>query len=197
MLNTFENSDRFHTRRLERQRHLQNMEEFSMRLGSCDTAAIASMADAFSGDPLARIEEVIIPPKPRIHLRSKLTFSLAIVFVLLFVVSIAGLFLGMNLNEDSTPATETNAISWEDNARYKDLFSSILGWGMTPRVHLEDSHSPQGKALAWLAVDEFRTQSPDELRTRFALATLFYGTQNEIVGRSWIRKDYWLSNGST
>lgn len=197
MLNTFENSDRFHARRLERQRHLQYMDDFSIRLGSGDHTAVASMADAYAGDPLAPIVEEAILPKPRIQLRSKLTYSFAIVFVLLVVVSITGLFLGMNFNENSTPATESNPVSWERNVRYEELFSSILGWGLTNRNRLQDSSSPQGRALAWLASDEYETQSSDESRTRFALATLFYGTQNETVGLSWIRKNLWLSNSST
>jgi hypothetical protein len=196
MLNTFENSDRFHSRRLERQRHLQNMEEFSMRVGSGDRVAVTSMADAFSGDPLARIEEDIIPTKPRNRLWSKLAISLTSVSVLL-VVCITSLFVGMKLNEKDATPTESSSNSSQDYVRYEELFSSIMGWGLTPRDRLEDASSPQGMALAWLASNDFSTDNPDNLKTRFALATLFYGTQNETAGLSWTRKNYWLSNCRT
>lgn len=58
MLNTFDNAESFHKRRLERERHMANMDIFSKVIEHNDEAAILSMVDALSGFPLAKKEEV-------------------------------------------------------------------------------------------------------------------------------------------
>ena len=85
----------------------------------------------------------------------------------------------------------------EDN-RYFDLFNVILDWEVTPRSSLEDDTSPQFRALQWLAYDDTGTRNIEAVRTRYALATLYYSTHNVATEggtlRSWHDETHWLSS---
>lgn len=188
MLNTFENSDRFHQRRLERQRHLENIEVFSKIIEVEDEDAVLSMADALSGFPLAKNDD---PPQPAT--RSRKSFRTVIFcfigFVVLLTISLFSLLGRMKLKAGSD-VTET-ALSRND--RRKKLFSLLLDWGLTPRNRLEDITSPAAMALDWLVEEDIATENPEDIRTRFALAALYFGTQNASAGLRWTQSNHWLS----
>lgn len=89
------------------------------------------------------------------------------------------------------------------------LFSQILDWEITPRDVLENVTTAPARALHWLSYEdtmvlkEFGTGiSVETIRTRFALASLYFSTQsttfvNDAFSRSsWVDKTLWLTGYS-
>ncbi|KAG7353058.1 RHS repeat-associated core domain containing protein [Nitzschia inconspicua] len=193
MLNTFENAETFHHRRLERERHMANMDIFSNVIQHDDEAAILSVVDALSGFPLAKKEEVTtIATKERNHFRLYTVCSATA--VLLIIVSILSAWGGMNKEEKAIATELVNPSASRDlNPRFQRIFSLILDWGFTPRSQLEIETSASRKALNWLVEVDTDTFEAEDIRARYALASLYFGTQNVSDGFVWTRSMHWLS----
>ena len=198
MLNTFENSDRFHRRKLERERHIENMELFSKagdipELGNNtnDETAVLSMVDALSGFPLAKTTDPEPVPNTRKHFRKLPLFLIGLCSLL--VISLLS-FLGRMQTKDASSVLVDNKASEEKINRYNKLSSLINDWGLTPRSRLEDPLSHSAMALDWLANEDVLTENVEDLRTRFALASLYFGTQNVTAGLAWNKNNLWLSS---
>jgi hypothetical protein len=65
---------------------------------------------------------------------------------------------------------------------------------VTPREILKDSMSAPARALDWLVYEDMNTENVETMRTRFALATLYFETQKPSAGDSWTNDRHWLSS---
>lgn len=82
--------------------------------------------------------------------------------------------------------------------RQRQIKSLVVGSGISNEAAVEDSNSPQGNALAWLANVDKTSLDSEFLTQRYALAVLFYatsGTTDHIkpVG-SWIDQTNWMGD---
>jgi hypothetical protein len=194
MLNTFENADRHHLRRKDRERHVRNMELYSNSLDFSDDLAMCSMVDALSGFPL---EKNATPPSstPEQKGRRCSKYALLIGALVMVGVSLAGYRLGVDVGEhEIVPQTNGKRKEVDSDVRRKKVFSLILDWGVTSREMLEDVLSAPARAFEWLAYDDMETEDPETMRTRFALASLYFGTQSPLTGRKWDNDQHWLSS---
>jgi len=169
---------------------LADMEVFSRVVESDDDAAIMSMVDALSGFPLVKTEEAS-ESAPKMQKPMRTFFLCLAAIVALVVVSTLSAFAGMKFESDPVVPGDFETFL-APNHRREQLVSLILEWGLTSRSRLEDGSSPAASALNWLVEVDTSTDRED-VRTRFALATLYYGTQSASAGFSWSRSNHWLS----
>ena len=192
MLNTFENKERFHQRRLERERHISDMEAFTRVIENEEGRL--TMADALSSFPLAKNEESPVAPTRKGRKKKKIYVAIIVAIVGIVLVSILSALGGMKYEEKMPNQNSFDATPESHSYRHSQLFSLILDWGVTSRSRLEDPTSAANMALKWLADEDVLTVSPEDIRIRYSLATLFYGTQNKTAGHTWSRSSYWLSS---
>jgi hypothetical protein len=194
MLNTFENADRQHRRRIERQRHMRDMEILSNSLEWNDEdSRIVAIVDGLVGNPLERTMQPASAQTPKIRRAYKL---LAIASLVVFAIILPLSFvLGKNVGEHESVVEVGEDSTQHDvtEVRQKKIFSLILDWGATPRTVLEDSLSGPARALEWLVNEDTATDQVETIRTRFVLATLYFSTQNISAGKSWSVDTHWLS----
>lgn len=223
MMNTFENAERLHLRRLEREKQLRIMGSVSDNDGTFILPADDKLhvVDVMSGLPLAQ------PPPGERHAserpRGRFLWCKNNKYAILGTVVVIAMILvaftvGFDAGEEEEEAQEFRDIEKtvaeeppvsEDKGleRYNDLFSQILDWNLTPQSVLEDVASAPGRALNWLAYEDILTvnshlagMSMETIRTRYALATLYFSTQNSsfvsdsIGSSSWTDKGNWLSS---
>jgi hypothetical protein len=193
MLNTFENAERFHQRRLERERHISNMEVFSRVIESEEGRL--TMAEALSGFSLVKnVDSPVTSSWRARRTRVPLYVGIALCSIGIVFVSILSAWGGLKY-EDSLPnPNDLDPAPEIYNHRRAKIFSLVLDWGITPRYRLEDPLSAANMALKWLLEEDISTENPEDIRTRYSLATLFYGTQNASTGHHWSRSSYWLSS---
>ena len=196
MLNTFENADRQHHRRLERQRHMRDMELLSNSLEwNIDGSRILAITDGLVGDPLERTMQPAGAQTPKLRRAYKL---LAIAGLVVFAMI---LFLSFVLGKDAGEHESLIEVEKSDSTtqydvtevRRKKIFSLILDWDITPRTVLEDNLSAPARAMEWLVTEDTATDQVETIRTRFVLATLYFSTQNISAGKSWSDDTHWLS----
>jgi Leucine-rich repeat (LRR) protein len=203
MLNTFENAEKQHLRRLDRERHLQVINSLASGSALADTDDLHPTVDALIGAPLATAQ---VPLSDESKSKQSSAFGSrrrtkrpAIVFacLVLVVVLTATLLLRDGLDEGNSPTrgnpdqgSNPGNTNGQDRSKYNNLFSMILDWQVTPRSVLEETTSAANRALQWLAFDD-RLASVDRgtIRARYALATLYYSTN-----ASWKTKSHWMSS---
>jgi len=193
MLNTFENADRHHLRRKERERHMALMESFANGSVS-DDQYLFGMADALSGFPLEKMQEnddggAKPCKKQRAQAFCKKHMLLLMGVVMVLVASLC-FRLGFDFGEHEELSDTKNVRS---KGRRHRLHALILEWGVTPVEVLDDEVSAPARALDWLAFEDNSTDDVDALRTRFALATLYFATQQNADNTVWDKDDHWLS----
>jgi hypothetical protein len=191
MLNTFENKERFHQRRLERERHISNMEVFSRVIENEEGRL--TMADALSSFPLAKNDESLVTTT-RKGRKTKVYVGIVLAVIGLVLVSILSALGGLKYEGNMPNKNSFDSTPESHSHRHAQIFSLVLDWGITPRSRLEDPSSAANMALQWLADEDVLTDNPEDLRIRYSLATLFYGTQNKMAGHTWSRSSYWLSS---
>ena len=221
MLSTFENAERQHLRRLEREKHLNIMDTITNNDGTfqlpLDSDDRSPAVDALAGIPLARPpqEEKHFSERPQGRFRWLKNNKVTILAVTGVVVAILlGFSLGLDVGEEESQARDNDKnivdnppVRTEDLERYNKLFSQVLDWKITPRAVLEDVSSAPGRALHWLAYEDILTvnshlagMSIETIRSRYALATLYFSTQkasflsDSIASSSWTEKSNWLSS---
>lgn len=226
MLNTFDNAERQHLRRLEREKHIHILDSitssdstFQLPLGSDNTSPVV---DALAGEPLARPQSE--DPHVSEH-QSRLRWwrnnKRLIIIILVVVALIAVTFtFGFDFGENAeskkdaqkdaqTDAQDSPPIHEDDLRRYNKIFSHILDWGVTQRDVLENVSSAPARALHWLSYDDSMVlkhfesgMSAETIRTRYALATLYFSTQkasflkDAFSESSWEDKTLWLTGFS-
>ena len=221
MLNTFENSERLHARRIDRARHMHILETIDDIDGTFlppidNTNDKLSVVDALAGLPLAQPPpgEGYAEDRPRRRFEwcrnnkyAILGTAVAIIFIL------AAFVVGFDTGEEEeaqklqdTDKQEVDRSPFREDKsleRYNDLFSQILDWNLTPRAVLEDVASAQGRALNWLAYEDILTVnshlagiSVETIRTRYSLATLFFSTQKTSFVSDSIGTSSWLQKAN-
>lgn len=190
MFDTFDNVSRRDARRKEREQHITRMEEMScpqLDLWDDDEPIVPSIDEA-----RLRQERNAAWSK---RIRSR-QLCITLVCLILVVVAIAGFTLGLDVGEGDQGVL-TSAPEISEDARYESLFDAILDWGVTPQDALEEEGSAQWHALQWLAYEDWETQNIEAIRTRYALATLYFSTHDLETAtgypRSWHVQTHWLS----
>ena len=81
-------------------------------------------------------------------------------------------------------------------ARRKKLLSLVLDWGVTKRDIIGDDASAPGRAFQWLVYNDSHSVNAETIRTRYALATLYFSTQSNSTNDdpTWIVASHWLSS---
>ena len=198
MLNTFENCQRHHLRRLERERHLKIMDTFSSGLDWTSDSALCSAVDELAGFPLERNLHEPSPPEPRRRNRKyKIAgITVAVCIGLASLGFLAGKHAGVkeSLGQVESPRPQEAQTLATNEARRMRLLSLILDWNVTSRGTLEVNSSAPARALDWLVSKDNPNENVQTIRTQFALATLFFSTQSESVGKSWTKDSHWLSS---
>lgn len=215
MLSTFENSGRQHLRRKERERHIRQIEAFANSLDfiSDDTAACSLAVDTFSGNPLEKI-----PEDHSVHngttvqassnndgwWKSKRGTTVIIAVLGLFGLTMIGFLLGVDVGEQQlsiqqaivTPNAEASGTEVDATlmVRHKTILSLVLDWGISSSEALQDPSSHAARALDWLIYTDLDTTGVETIRTRFALASLFFATQRPDQGNTWTEDRHWLSS---
>jgi hypothetical protein len=198
MLNTFENAGRHHLRTKERQRYLESMDAFANGLVFADESTIVSIIDELSGPPrrLQLTEQATnnVGPKPRRWGRLKAIVVAAAMIVAMIMAYLAGRSAGEEEGaaEVAHVGTKTNNSS---DARSQSLSSMILDWGLTTREVLEDTSSASARAYSWLVYEDKQSVDFQTIKTRFALATIYFSTQNKSSSQQlWTTETHWLSS---
>jgi hypothetical protein len=197
MLTTFENSHRLHQRREERERHVRAMETYSNGYYNPDESSMTAMVDALSGNPLEKTwesEETTQSSEPK-KPRSRYT-TLAISLIGAVVLSSTGFWAGLEVGDQDSIPKDIGAVVDADKhrSRHSAMFSLILDWGITPRGTLEDPNSAQARAFNWLIQEDLASENTETIRSRYALASLYFATQNASDGITWTSDQHWLSS---
>eukprot|EP00980_Cylindrotheca_fusiformis_P012333 scaffold3020_cov118-Cylindrotheca_fusiformis.AAC.3 len=177
MLNTFENYRRHTLRRNEREWHLRRIESLS---NSCwdNESAICSIVDDISGGPLLKST----PGKKR---DQKVPLGL-LGLSLIVAVFVLGL---RNANQLFS--------SCLNRACQIDNFSSLLAeWNLTSQESLEDSSSAPARARQWIISGGMDYSESKILKERYALAVIYFETQDPSLNQTWTNNENWLSSDS-
>ena len=190
MVDTFDNVARRDARRQRREHYIARMEELSCpQLDLWDDEPIARAI----GEARLREERHVVVASNRILTRQ---FCGALFCLIAVAATITGFSLGLHIGErDQNVITNAPDIS---DVHYNLLFNTILDWGVTPQNVLEEEGSAQWHALQWLSYKDWETRNIEAVRTRYALATLYFSTHDvdTTMGAplSWNVQTHWLSS---
>lgn len=201
MFDTFENVARRDARRQEREQHLARMEEMAaghVTLWDDDEPIAPAIGEA----RLRQSVERDIGSSSSMFGAINPIFSRRICIALLCVVTIAtgisSFAIGWGAVErDQNGLSDAPALD-SDESRYNSLFNYILDWGVTRRSALEEEGSAQWRALQWLAYTDREKRNIEAIRTRYALATLYFSSHNVETSSgvllAWHVQTHWLSS---
>ena len=203
MLTTFENSQRLHQRREERERHLRAMKMYSKGLHEPGESALTEIVDALSGNPLEKKPRDSEEPEvhaaiPRCKYANLKLALLGTVGALL--VAMTTFWLGVGVGQRDTVRKDIEpvgpvAADYHHRDRRNVISSLILDWGITKQDTLEDTNSAQYRAFNWLVREDSASMKAETIRTRYALASLYFSTQNvNDSSSSWTNDRHWLSS---
>ena len=195
MLDTFQNAERQHLRRKERERYMQAIHappatdrdhlstSIFESLATCHSADLIPIVDVLSGEPLkTQVEDVKDRKQAYAFNRYLRRKSLCCVGVPLLIVFIVVVLLVSGV-------TNKNQVPDSVNPRKSKLFSLIVDMGVSSD-RLNDGETPASHALDWLVTDSVDLKDYEAVRTRFALATLYFSTTSK---KPWNSAQYWLS----
>lgn len=195
-MDTFSNHTRRDARRREREEHIARMEELVSTTWDDDepTCIAPSIGEA----RMRQAEVTHGTTWGRVLNRVPRRFCVVMLCFIPVIAIAAGFKFGKEVGGGVDGHAYNNDPEIKADNRYFDLFNVILDWGVTPRSSLEDYTSPQFRALQWLAYDDTGTSNIEAVRTRYALATLYYSTHNVATEggtlRSWHDETHWLSS---
>lgn len=209
MLNTFENRNAFHRRQEERHRAFEVIDAFCQAGLQDNDDGIESTArlsldgfikdgnnnDFINGSHLRSDRRM----RYRYHKRATIGTILTVLMLCLSAVMLVFVPRQRATDESSLQDGNGDDKNYDQHCddQYEALASMIVGWGLTPRSRLNDSGSSSRRALDWLVQDGYTTEnSEDLLRTRFALACLYFSTQVIHEARGWKVERNWLSSVS-
>lgn len=188
MLNTFQNAERHHFRRTEREQHLKAIEAIIANPGNIVEEMenlTPAVADSLVGEPLTPITEYHHTSPRRRNIAGILVVASAAIVVLL--AASIGRFSSNVPNK-----VAEKSIPYGDGSlrRYDHLFNMILDWEVTLRSVLEDPASSPHQALVWLSnEDTLETSNVETIRSRYALATFYYSNK-----ASWVSDTHWMTS---
>ena len=196
MLSTFENAQRQHLRRTERERHLQylnQMDQFA-RSYEFDEYSASALADGVSGFPLQKTPQRSAVDRPCWKKNPILILIFSLFISLILIVFLVGVDFGEK-EQTTIHGDAEYKINMEPTAlRQNAVAALILDWGLTSAERLEDVSSPAALALEWLVYKDAVSVASPTIRTRFALASLYFATQNPALGKTWTSDRHWLSS---
>lgn len=198
MLNTFENIDRHNLRRRERERHLKEMEAFAKGLEFGNESASFAYTGTLSGLPLEESLDFSLSSQPAQPKWGHRTCFAGIcgLTTLIFLV----FFLGVDFGEQAKspePMSSRSNVTETVNSMHAVISSLILSWGVTTYERLGEIDSPPAQAFDWLILHEdIDITDAATIRTRFALATLYFATGNTGAEKGWDTDTHWLSPNS-
>ena len=194
MLTTFDNVRRQNARREERERHIRRMEAFAKSL-EFDDLPVCAMVDALSGGDLEKMPEPFTPRDSKLGRRFRAAMMVCIMIAVIVISFVFGMNRGQNNAAMQVPPTWTKDADFDIlSVRQKTFFALVLDWGFTSRERLEDPLSPAAQALDWLVYTDTKTNQLEAIRTRYALACLFFATQGSENEHQWIEDRHWLSS---
>lgn len=192
MLTTFENVEKQHLRRKERERHVEAIERIANTppFQCLEETEIAQVADSLVGLPLAKQPVYKESTRNQVGSRRGILLFLAVAACVIVMV----LFVSLLTLKSSPPAKKEvyPTVGKISSRRYNVLLSMILDWGVSTRSALEDDASAQGKALYWLAFNDTEFVNSETIRTRFVLSTLYFSTSG--TGSQWHDDNHWLTS---
>jgi hypothetical protein len=198
MLSTFENAQRQHARRKERERHLKHLHQMEAFSKSCEFEDFpaSSLADAISGFPLQKA-----PGKSSVNApwwRKSPAKILGVSFLVCIIL--IGFLAGVDFGEHEVLAsgeTDVNEQTMDPIVLRRDAIASlILDWGLTSLERLRDASSPAFLAHKWLVYTDTESVASPMIQTRFALACLYFATHPDphpgnqrTSDRDWLSSD--------
>ena len=190
---TFDNVARREARRRERELHIARMEEIAAsRVNLWDDEEPIAQAN--------RSQERGMWAVAMVAMDNALNRRICIGLLCLATVfaAAAGFIFGFDVGEHDRPILPPDSPQNKPEARYESLLSSILDWDVTPRIVLEDNTTAPGRALHWLAYQDTDVRGPEIVRTRYALATLYFSTHDVETESGallfWRDQSHWLSS---
>lgn len=198
MARTFDNTDKQHVRRREREPHVARKEQAAGtvsvedQMREDDTNFGASVSSDTEGMPESLLRKIF----GQSCTDGFTTYRIFWLFICLTVLLIAasGCVLAHEFNKKlSSDVNDGNA-----GSKYELLHSAILEWGFTSRDVLDDPDSPQGRSLKWLSDGGKETENLEVARTRFSLATIYYSTNfvqhDSGASSAWYQQSNWMSS---
>lgn len=196
-MDTFGNHARRDARRREREQHIARMEELvssDVTLWDDDEPIATAIGEARMRQAEENRGGMLGVAFDRISRRS---FGALFCIVFVIVVTTAFVF-GRDMGKSDNPGANNIDPGISDVTRYAALFNAILDWEVTPKSALEDDTSAQWHALQWLVYEDTATKNIEAVRTRYALATLFYSTHDVVTESGlqarWHDQTHWLSS---
>lgn len=197
IMDTFGNHARRDARRREREQHMARMDELvssELTLWDDDEPIAPSIGEARMRQAEEAHGSLWTSAFTRVSRRS----CIAILCIIPVIAIAAGFAFGKDVGEHGNGHVYNIEPEIENDNRYSNLFNVILDWEVTPKSALEDDRSAQWRALQWLAYADSSTTNIEAVRTRYALATLYYSTHNVATEggtlRSWHDETHWLSS---
>jgi len=224
MLNTFENAEKQHRRRMERERHMNILSNINIHNNdgtfqhSLESEEMLPTDDVLAGVPPAKPHEEphFAENQDRVRWWRSNRFAVGATMLLVLVILLS-FSLGFDIGEKEVESNENKGVADKPEStvsdqpngldRYNSLFNDLLDLGAA-RVELEDVTSAQARALHWLAYGDGMILSNfpnllsiETIRTRFALAAIYFSTQSEAykgdswtsTASSWREETNWLS----
>jgi hypothetical protein len=201
MLNTFANADVQLERRLDRERHMARMEELASEYVWDENEINLAPVGRPPVDSYPRQGLISAVWQQCLRRRYFLAASLCL---LALAATVLGFCLGIKAGEGKVSTLGTTTFSeltpeQRQHRRYEHLLSIIIDFGVTSHETLKDNTTAQARALEWIAFQDTQTLVQAEvLRTRYALATLFFSTQSveSSYGERahWYQQTHWLSS---
>jgi hypothetical protein len=198
MPQTFDNTDRLHVRRRERDPHAARKERTAGTVSVEDQlleddANFGAFASSDENDVHESLQQKTFGQSCIDGFTAYRIFWLFICLTVLLIAA-SGCVLAHEFNEKlSVNRNDGNA-----GSKYDLLHSAILEWGFTSREALDDSDSPQGRALRWLNDDGKETENLEFARTRFSLATIYFSTNyvqhDSGASSAWYQQSGWMSS---
>mmetsp|Transcript_14596 Transcript_14596/g.33037 ORF Transcript_14596/g.33037 Transcript_14596/m.33037 type:complete len:588 (+) Transcript_14596:107-1870(+) len=198
MMTTFANVDRQTRRVQDREQRIKEMDEILKSSSGVSSMpeimeeATGAIADSLVGVPLTKQsdddneqhnEDGSLRASKYQGFSSKL-IRIGCVAILAIILLVCLLKVG---SDDGSDAVDAELMD-----RYNRLFSMIVDWQVTNQTTLEDDESAAARALDWLAFEDVNTVDEDNIRTRFALATVYHSLYKEAS--PWHISRFWLSD---
>jgi hypothetical protein len=168
------------------------MDQFA-RSYEFDEYSPAALVDGLSGFPLQKTPQRSAVNMPCWKKKPILILVISLLICLILLVFLVGGDFGEN-EQSSIHGDAEYKINMEPTAlRHNALAALILDWGLTSAERLEDVSSPAALALEWLVYKDTVSVASPTIRMRFALACLYFATQNPALGKKWTSDRHWLS----
>jgi len=227
MLQTFDNTEKDHMRRLERERQMKIMEEASsVHEFALDDIEEVEIEEEYSEDGLdaedspksgmfrfadQHLRPMDLPEVPeeddRVTIYSYACYQVKrnwkwVIAIIPLIGLATGLFIHSKNNRTDATAAASTSSGIENTLRYNQMKDRLLSENISDEDALNALGSPQQRGLDWIAnVDPAQLSESDEmLFQRYALSVLYFATnpsETQAQSSGWTNSDNWLSDMGT